>query len=86
MSIGKWTPKYTLLYEKTKGNNKIKYMYLYLSLSKRTVKTEKNVEVVACPDMKLKLCGFINILKRCLISGSLLGLNLSTESLIRFVN
>ena len=61
-------------------------MYLYLSLSKSTVKTEKNVEVVAWPDMKLKLCGFINILKRCLISGSLLGLNLSTESLIRFVN
>ena len=57
-------------------------MYLYLSLSKRTVKTEKNVEVVAWPDMKLKLCGFINILKRCLISGSLLGLN----SLYRIFN
>ena len=61
-------------------------MYLYFSLNKRTVKTEKNVDVVAWPDMKLKLCGFINILKRCLISGSLLGLNLSTEFFIKFVN
>ena len=39
-------------------------MYLYFSLNNKIVKTEKKVEVVAWPEMKLKLFGLINVLKR----------------------
>ena len=46
-SIGKWTPKYNLLYANTNGNMSIKYMYLYFSFSKRVTNTAKNVDVVA---------------------------------------
>ena len=62
-------------------------MDLNFSLNKRITKTEKNVDVVACPETKLNPFGeYEKVLIKWLISGLLLGRNLSTEFLIRFTN
>lgn len=61
-------------------------MYLNFFLNNKTTKTEKKVDVVAWPEIKLKLCGLIKVLKESLICGSLLGRNLAVLSLIRFTN
>ena len=61
-------------------------MYLYWFLNNRNTNTEKAIDVVACPDVKLKLLGLIKVLNKWLILSSLLGLKREKVTRIKLVN